>query len=259
MKYELKHCPVNPSLEYADEYILPEGVTEIVSQGGGSTIDVGKWLANKFNLKHTAIPTTAGTGSEVTKFCVLMVDGKKKTFDLKEPDNYILNPDLVVTLPQKHTIASGLDAFSQALESSWSKNATAQSKLYADTAVNMVPKALIKSITAPEDRIARMDMLIAANLSGRAINITRTNVCHAISYPITEKWGIPHGVACAMSLGYFAKKFAKLDLTEFLKMLGVPRLSTEQAQEIAKIAIESEKLKDCPQEVTEVDIALALV
>jgi alcohol dehydrogenase class IV len=103
-------------LEYADSFDIPKGTTEILSVGGGSTLDVGKWLAFKYKLRHTAIPTTAGTGSEVTRYCVLTVQGKKTTYELRKPDSYILDPRLVTTLPELHTLSSGLDALCQALE-----------------------------------------------------------------------------------------------------------------------------------------------
>jgi alcohol dehydrogenase YqhD (iron-dependent ADH family) len=259
-KLLLRHCPPNPTFEYADSLEVPSECLEIESQGGGSTIDVGKWLAKKFNLKHTAIPTTAGTGSEVTRYCVLNVDGKKKTFtdDKFIPESYILNPQLVTSLPELHTVASGLDALSQAYEAYWSVNATAESKMYSMYAMEHIPPSLAASIKDPNDERARMEMLIAANFSGRAINITKTNVCHAISYPLTDIYKVPHGIACAMSLGYFAEKFLGIThLTQFIKLL-IPHYEIDKSI-IADIAINSEKLKDCPREVLHQDILASLL
>lgn len=255
MQYHLSHCPPNPTLEYADSIELPKGTTEIISQGGGSTIDVGKWLARKFHVKHTAIPTTAGTGSEVTRFCVLTVKGKKKTFKDKKfiPDSYVLDPRLVVSLPELHTLSSGLDAYSQALESLWSKNATPESRTYSQMAINIICTNLEKSLMFPENENYRMNMLLGANFSGRAINLTKTNVCHAISYPLTELYNIPHGIACAMSLKFFTKKFLGIDLD-------LPELPTYtiDKQKVARIAIKSKKLKDCPVKVSLEDIIKSL-
>lgn len=253
--FHLKSCPVNPSLEYADSIKVPKGTLEITSQGGGSTIDVGKWLSRKYNLKHTAIPTTAGTGSEVTKYCVLMVDGKKTTFtdDKFIPDNYILNPELVTTCPREVTLSAGLDALSQAVESLWSKNKTPESMFYSEMALNLIPKNLILSLKEPLNKTARMNMLIAANFAGRAINITQTNVCHAISYPLTELYGIPHGIACGMSLGYFTKRFLDVEFIEYIGGLELPHYDID-IDKVASIVIESEKLKDCPIEITKQEI-----
>lgn len=242
-------------MEEVDSIKVPENETEIISRGGGSTIDAAKWLARKHGLKHTAMPTTAGTGSEVTRYCVLTVNGKKTTFtdDAFIPDSYILDPKLVVSLPKLHTISSGLDALSQALESYWSKNATPDSQMYAGITLGLAPKNLIDSIRNPDDEIARMNMLIAANFSGRAINLTKTNVCHAISYPLTDWYGIPHGIACGLSLEYFAKKLINLDLSNFFSKLHIPDYKID-AKKVAKEVIHSPKLKDCLIEVTEQDI-----
>ena len=257
--FHLKSCPVNPTLEYADSIVLPEGTDHIISERGGSTIDVCKWLARKFKIPHTAIPTTAGTGSEVTKYCVLMVDGKKTTFTDEAfiPTSYVLDPRLVVSLPRLHTLSSGLDAFSQALESYWSLNSTPESQSYAQMAINIIPKALIDSIETPDNERARADMLLGANLSGRAINITKTNVCHAISYPLTELYGIPHGIACSITLPYFSKKALKFDISEFFKRLDIPKYEFDK-DKVRDIAIESEKLKDCPFHIAKDDIDKSL-
>lgn len=260
MIYTNKNAPPNPTIEYAESIIIPKGTTEIVSEGGGSTIDVGKWVARKYHLKHTAIPTTAGTGAEVTRFCVLTVDGKKTTYEDVRflPDSYVLDPRLVVSLPHLHTLSSGLDALSQALESFWSKRATDESKNYSNTAVALVFENLKASLAEPRDELRRMNMLMAANLSGRAIDITRTNVCHAISYPLTQWYGIPHGIACGMSLKYFARKAVNLDLEDFIHDLDLPQYDIDPVS-IASNVITSKKLKDCPFEVTEEDICRSLL
>lgn len=254
MQWLITTVQVNPTLEFAESLIPPEGTTEIIVQRGGSAIDVGKWVAKKHNLKLTVIPTTAGTGSEVTNYCVLTTDGKKKTYIVPKPNSYVLDPRLVVGLPPLQTLASGMDALSQALESLWSKNATRESKLYSKVAIKLIFKALPICLKYPEDELARMDMLIAANFSGRAINITKTNVCHAISYPLTDIYNIPHGIACAMSLRYFAKKALGLDLSKFIKL---PKYDFD-INIVADEAIKSDKLHDCKFTITREDIVKSL-
>lgn len=259
MKYLLKHCPVNPTLEYADSIKIPKNCIEIVSQGGGATIDCAKWLARKYGLKHTAIPTTAGTGSEVTKYCVLTVDGKKTTFEDEKfiPESYVLDPRLVKSLPKLETISSGLDALSQAMESFWSKNATDESRSYSTIAINLIPKNLVESVKNPNNEVARMNMLVAANMAGRAINITKTNVCHAASYSLTDIYDIPHGIACGLSLAYFSKKILDLNIDLFIKELDLPKYEIDTVK-VADIAIKSDKLLDCPIEITKEDIIASL-
>lgn len=253
----LRHCPSNPTLEYVESIILPKNVTEIVSIGGGSVLDTGKWLSHKYKVYHTAIPTTAGTGSEVTRYCVLMVDGKKKTFNLRKPDSYILDPSLVTTLPEIHTLSSGLDALCQALESFWSINATNESKNYAVVAYEMVIANLKKSMEDPHNQQYRMNMLIASNMAGRAIEITQTNVCHAISYPLTELYGIPHGIACAMSIRYFAKK-NNIDLDLWFLQFKLPKYEID-VERVADIVIQNDKLKSYPHKLERIDIVQSLL
>jgi alcohol dehydrogenase len=258
MIYLLEHCPVNPTLEYAQELVkkIPKGCTEIVSRGGGSTIDVGKWVTRSLNLVHTAIPTTAGTGSEVTRYCVLTVDGKKTTYTADEfiPDYYVLDPKLLTTLPELHTISSGLDALSQSLESLWSKNSTPESRDYSLRAIDLILKYLPISVKNPLDENARLQMLISGNFSGMAINITKTNVCHAISYPLTDKYNIPHGIACSLSLAYFTQKSGlEFDIKGFLEKFSLPKYEFDK-KEVADIAIQSEKLKDFPGNITYEDL-----
>ena len=259
MKFLTPKISPNPTLEFAESIKVPKGALEIVSQGGGSTIDVGKWLAKKYKLPHTAIPTTAGTGSEVTKYCVLMVDGKKTTFEDDKfiPDNYILNPELVTTCPEEVTISAGLDAMSQASESLWSKNRTPESMFYGEMALNLIPRNLIESVKNPKNKTARMNMLIAANFAGRAINITRTNVCHAISYPLTELYDIPHGIACGLTLPYFTKKILNGDLVDYIKGFDLPKFEID-VEKVADIVMKSEKLKDCAIEIVRQDIVDSL-
>lgn len=256
-KLIISHAPQNPTLEFAESIIVPKGVNHIVSVGGGSTIDVGKWLAFKYKLKHTAIPTTAGTGSEVTKYCVLTTDGKKKTYDLKEPDSYVLNPSLVVSLPPLYTLSSGLDALSQAMEAHWSTNATEESRNYSAIAIELAVNNLKASLREPKDEKLRMNMLLAANFSGKAINITRTNVCHAISYPLTELYNIPHGIACAMSLPYFADK-AGLNVDAFFMSLVLPKYEIDR-EKVAGIVMSSEKLMSYPHPISKKDIIDSLL
>ncbi len=248
----------NPTLEQA-EAILKEvkafGAEELITEGGGSLIDVGKYIARSLHIYHTAIPTTAGTGAEVTKYCVLTVHGKKTTFidEAFIPNSFILDPKKLIGLPYNQTLSSGLDALCQGLESFWSIHATAKSKQYAGLAVDLVLDNLKKCLDNPTDEGARMNMLLAANFSGRAINIARTNVCHSISYPLTDIYKIPHGIACYMSLRYFAKKLGMEVPIDF----EIPKYEFDPMK-IADIAILNEKLKDYPGIITEEDIIKAL-
>lgn len=257
-KFLLEHAPANPTIEYAQNIKVPVGATEIISRGGGSTIDVAKWVAKKYGLRHTAIPTTGGTGSEVTKYVVLTVDGEKKTFTDEKfrPQAYVLDPHLSVSLPYEHTLASGLDALSQSMESLWSLKATPESVNYAFAGMELALQNLETALRDPANLQARMNMLLAGNLSGKAIDITQTNICHAISYPLTDWYGIPHGIACGLVLPYFAEKMG-FKIKKQIKHL-LPKYKIDR-RKVAKHVINSPKLLDFPAPVTEMDIYKSLL
>lgn len=262
MKYQLTRAQVspNPTLEQAQHLLnqvksLGPQVTEIESTGGGSTIDVGKYIAWKLKLPHTAIPTTAGSGSEVTKYAVFTIDGKKKTIEDEAliPTSYKLVPELVTSLPPLHTIAGGLDALAHAVESYWSPKATEESKRWAMFAINGITATLFDSYKNPQNEYLRYRMLESSNYAGRCINVTKTSICHALSYPLTSKRGTPHGIAVASTLPTFMRYFGfRSDLIykteKLLKDFKIerPKLTDEDIAE----AMESERFYNTPKKVT---------
>lgn len=193
----------------------------IIAMGGGSVLDIGKCVsvfsANKgkiqdFLLKNrdiekkgiplVLIPTTAGTGSEATHFAVIFIKKTKYslTSDKYIPANYvIIDPELTYSLPKNVTAYTGMDALSQAIESYWNIYSTRDSKRYARKAIKLIMNNLLKAVHNP-DKESRYNMAIAANYAGKAINITKTTACHAISYPITSYFNVPHGQAVALTL-----------------------------------------------------------
>lgn len=207
-----KDVPPNPTIEFAEEMLAKArdlSATEVISTGGGSTIDTGKFVAFHLGIPHTAIPTTAGTGSEVTRFAVFVKDGKKVTMEDNRliPTNYILDPSKIVTLNLLQTASSGLDALAQGIESYWSRYATDESRHWSKLAIRIASKNLLDSYKYPDSEFLRFKMLQAANYSGLAINIAKTSICHAISYSLTTHYGVPHGIACAHTLAFFASYF----------------------------------------------------
>ena len=190
----------------------------IISYGGGSAIDIAKciklyckteecdnYLASEkqFNLvKHLAIPTTAGTGSESTRFAVIYKDGVKNsvTHDSILPDIVVLNYKLLKSLPDYQKKSTVLDALCQAIESYWAINSTEESKEYAKLAIKKIYKNIFKYLENDEE--ATKKIMIASNLAGKAINISTTTAAHAMSYKITSLYGTSHGHAVALCLPY---------------------------------------------------------
>lgn len=187
----------------------------ILSIGGGSAIDVAKCIKmfmknNRFNvqpykrnnIKHIAIPTTSGTGSESTHFAVVYKNMEKYSISHYSlmPEIAILDYNFLKTLPEFQKKCTMLDAFSQAIESYWSKDATEESRKYSKNAINLIQNNVDKYFF--NDEIALRNMMIAANYSGKAINIARTNAPHAMSYKLSHLYKIPHGQAVFLCLPY---------------------------------------------------------
>lgn len=192
----------------------------IVAVGGGSAIDMGKLisvaagdpdrvdqtLAQREPIRHVgpavvAIPTTAGTGAEVTHFSALYLDTGKVSIahPRMRPIVSVLDPHLTATMPPTLTAATGLDAVCQAVESLWSVRSNKQSRAYATRALRLGLKYL--PIAVKQQTFAsRRAMSNAAYLAGRAIDLTTTTACHAMSYVLTQEHHIPHGHAVALTI-----------------------------------------------------------
>lgn len=240
----------------------------IIALGGGSTIDTAKavaaisvtgidnWLED--HLKSAAlfpkpfkpkpivaIPTTAGTGSDVTMWATIWDMKEKKKYSLSHPLLYpvksFLDPELSLTLPEKETIYSGLDALSHAVESIWNKNHNPVSDTFALTAISLIYKHLAELKSDLTNLDLRTQILRASLFAGLAFSNTKTALAHSISYPLTARCGIPHGLACALPLPYILKFYkaqmlqaenktrtkltdniTEKQLTSFFSVLGVP-------------------------------------
>ena len=199
----------------------------ILAIGGGAVIDYAK-IANvvdtrsdlkelivnysyPFKEKFTklaVIPTTAGSGAEVTSNAVIYVDGIKHSFEsnLLIPDNFFLIPEFIVSAPGKIKASAGFDAIAQALESLVSKKSNDQSIDYATKSLKISINSYLSFLHDSNIKNAA-EMCIAANLAGKAINISKTTAPHAVSYPFTSLFNISHGHA----VGLFFEKFFKFN------------------------------------------------
>jgi alcohol dehydrogenase class IV len=148
-----------------------------------------------------AIPTTAGTGSESTRYAVIYFEGKKQsvTHESIIPNYAILEPMLLKTLPLYQKKCTMMDALCQGIESWWSVNSTDESKMFSKIAVQMIMQYWEDYIFHNTDEAAE-GIMTAANYAGRAINITQTTAPHAMSYKLTSIYGLPHGHAVALCL-----------------------------------------------------------
>ena len=185
--------------------------------GGGSAIDVAKCIKLYSDMKgkgengsylkqeivpndipFLAVPTTAGTGSEATRYAVIYYDGSKQSISDYSciPETVLFDPSVLKTLPIYQKKATMMDAFCHAIESFWSVNSTDESKQYSAEAIKMI-LANMDGYLANND-MANANMLKAANIAGKAINITQTTAGHAMCYKLTSLYGIAHGHAAAL-------------------------------------------------------------
>jgi phosphonate metabolism-associated iron-containing alcohol dehydrogenase len=196
----------------------------IVALGGGSVIDSAKVFAaagGDFGKVRTflesqkgaeqlsatpiiAVPTTAGTGSEVTCWGTVWDEANGKKYSLARPNLYpthaVVDPRLMLGKPQLLTISTGLDALSHALESLWNVNNNPVSANHAVLAARTILDVLPKLVRDLENIELRSRMAMAALFAGLAFSNTKTAIAHSLSYPITLRYGVQHGIACSFSL-----------------------------------------------------------
>ncbi len=222
-----------------------EGCDGLISVGGGSAIDTAKAIKMFYpmnegehflkqehtycHLPHIAIPTTAGTGSESTRFSVIYFEGEKQSLHHDDifPTAVLLNGEFLQTLPHRQKAATLLDALAQAIESLWSVNSTEDSMKYASYAIEHILRYYQGYIRSGENAIA---VMLAANVAGKAINLTQTTAAHAMSYKLTSLFGLPHGQAVALSLPYTWELLA-----ENMQDTFDPRGATHIAQVLERI------------------------
>ncbi|MBN1136493.1 MAG: iron-containing alcohol dehydrogenase [Anaerolineae bacterium] len=195
----------------------------IIGIGGGSAMDVAKAIAGLFahpgrvhdyfagqrpieggGLPWIAVPTTAGTGAEVTKNAVLCDPAQHKKDSLRHDDWFarltLVDPELTLSLPPGATAASGSDALTQAIESYTSIGANPITDALAIQAITRIGRALEQACRDGHDLDARADMLYGSLLAGMALTNARLGGVHGLAHPLGERYHIPHGVVCGLLL-----------------------------------------------------------
>ena len=214
----------------------------VIGIGGGSSLDTAKFAAaialgdgeaeeyyrgaRPFPDKRLAIiavPTTAGTGSEVTQVSVVSHGTEKKTINnpVFMPKAAIVDPVLSSTVPPRTTMNTGLDALAHALEGYWSKNHQPISDLMAIEAVRLVLENLETAWRDGGNMEARSNMAFASLLGGLSFALPKTAGSHACSYPLSEDYHLPHGEACAFTLDSFVRINADERLEELCRRVGL--------------------------------------
>ena len=200
----------------------------VIALGGGSVIDCAKVMltrpahgrfdelmallegadvapaAGRGHRRLLAVPTTAGTGSEVTPWATVWDPARARKLSLQLPWTWpqaaIVDAELMLSLPHEATLASGLDALSHALESLWNAHRNPVSASLAVSAARSIVSTLPRLLAEPGRPELRERLATAALQAGLAFSNTRTALAHSLSYDITLRHGTPHGIACSFSL-----------------------------------------------------------
>ena len=213
--------PTMADVERGRAVLEANGFDQVVTVGGGSVIDLAK-LINMRRKPLLAIPTTAGTGAEVTSFAAVYINGVKRSVGGLRPDGYLLEPGFLRTVPRYAAICAGLDALCQSIESLWSRQASVESKIYAERSAQLALEHLEPAVEGSAGSQAKMQE--AANLSGRAIDISKTTASHALSYFMTARFGIPHGHAVALTIDALRARNANPDVERLLGRTSISAL-----------------------------------
>ncbi|MEO6124924.1 MAG: iron-containing alcohol dehydrogenase [Ilumatobacteraceae bacterium] len=198
---------------------LPGAV--VIGIGGGSALDTAKQAAvvamgdtgiepyllcaNPFVGRRSiiAIPTTSGTGAEVTRTCILSDSEGRKLWtwgDEMLPDVVLLDPTAAITMPMHVTAATGLDAFVHALEACTGQRRNALSYAPSIEAMRLVIRHLPTAVANGSDLVSRQGMQEAALLAGTAIDNCGTGIAHSIGHALGSLYHVPHGIAVALGL-----------------------------------------------------------
>lgn len=212
----------------------------VVGLGGGSVMDVSKLMAvlpanpgpvrdymgphllKKPGIPTIQIPTTSGTGAEVTVNAVF----KDKAMKLKKvvvspfimPALAIVDPVLTLSVPAATTAASGMDALTHAIEAFTAVKSIPQSDIYAVDAISRISKSLRKAVARGSDIDARYEMSLGSLFGGIANGVASVGAVHGLSYPLGGEYHIPHGVSNALMLPYVMRKVIIGDSEKFARI-----------------------------------------
>ncbi len=238
---EIGPNPTEEMVHNAVGVMKDESPEVIVCIGGGSPIDTGKaanvvythgGIVNDYDiaiggimkitpklLPLIAIPTTSGTGTEVT-FVGVITDTKKLTkfgvlSPLVIPDIAIIDPELTVSMPAKLTAFTGIDALTHCIEAYTSIVEYPPAEALALYGVRMIYRSLRTAVNEPDNIKAREDMIVASMMAGTAFSLNGLGACHAMAHQLSAFFGIPHGLANAVLLPRIMKFNMPVRLKKF--------------------------------------------
>ena len=292
--HDIEPNPSCESVDTATALAREMGAETIVGIGGGSSMDVSKIVSclvreegsiydfysggtkvlSKRTTRLICIPTTAGTGSEVTNVGVFT---NRKTHikmpfvsDQFWPDVSLLDPELTYSLPPAITASTGMDAFCHAIEAYWNKESQPICDALAVEAMKLILANIKDAYDDGKNEQARERMQLASLLAGVAFSQTRTTGIHAVSFPLTTEFGASHGIACSITLPAFirvvnegaAEKMAALcqalgyaDTTALADAVEALMVSMNMPVRLSQLGVKEENL----DHITEVGLGAAII
>jgi alcohol dehydrogenase class IV len=271
----VEHNFTTSDVDSGVQFLRTEEADLVIGLGGGSAMDFAKAISlllrnsgsacdyltkNKCVVNRGipvfAIPTTAGTGSEVTPYASIIHENTRKkislTHDYVCPNVAVIEPTLTVTMPKFLTAISGLDALSQCIEAYWSRNHTPISDIFALNGIKIISENLVNAYNFPDAIAFRSAMSLASLFSGIAISIAKTTIVHSVSYPLTVHFNVPHGLACSLTLSSFIKYNSEVvgdRLREMAKAIG-----TETVEDFVSKIEEIIVTVELPRRLSEVGV-----
>ena len=243
------HVSGEPTLDIVEEGIAlarTEGCQVIIGLGGGSSMDVAKAIAGLLPLKgqvvdyhqgreiegpglpFIAIPTTAGTGAEVTKNAVLTDPARGIKASIRDDTWFarvaLVDPELTLLLPPSVTASTGGDALCQAIEAYVSIGAMPITDALAMEAIRLLGRSLVRAFQEGQDIEARSDTLYGSLLAGIALANARLGGVHGMAHPLGYRYHIPHGTICGLLLPYVMQynlAYATVKYARVAALLGV--------------------------------------
>jgi succinate semialdehyde reductase len=249
----------NPSIETASKIISEFqniDFSHVIGLGGGSSLDVAKYVAHKLKKKKILIPTTFGSGSEVTRISVLKVNGKKKSFhdDSLLANTAIIDPFFIKNSPVKIIRNSAIDACAQCTEAYDSKNANPYTRFFCKTAFDILEDGIMNE--------NYKKLPYGSLLTGLGFGNSSTTLGHALSYVYSNE-GVSHGHALAFTTTVAHKFNNSVFYDRFLKIvkkLSFPKISLSQNIEKASelILLDRKHLDNNPRKISKEEIITLL-
>ncbi|MGM9552623.1 MAG: iron-containing alcohol dehydrogenase [Clostridia bacterium] len=271
----------NPTIENVEDaraLYIKSGCQALIGLGGGSSIDCAKAVGARIAKKKQpvqkmggilkirksipfliAVPTTAGTGSEVTLASVITDEKTHHKVPINDfpliPRVAVHDPETTATLPPHIVATTGMDALTHAVEAYIGNSTTKSTRRDAIFALQLICENLFEAYNNPENKSARVNMLYASFLAGRAFSTSYVGYCHAVAHTLGGEYGVPHGLANAVLLPYVLKGYGESvykklgELARAIKIVDKNASDKDGAEAFIKKIEEMNKTMNIPDKI----------